>query len=207
MRFGLFWCILQYKLVSNSRMCYCYSHCLLSSSWKVDFWWNPVKCGVRYWCFVSFRSYTSLALNERGCLRKEIIDWSFFKWHETVALSLLFGVFSHTRKKRCGQFPIELLRKRGLTNMSIFQLSKTQSSFTCKEKKNTSSVYRESPLSVFSIQHLSLRTQITATYRAWFIIHKGLFRNSWDCNCNDKVVQYSKRTVMLSNFTFLQIMN
>lgn len=109
----------------------------LSSKLFLKSWFlvEHVKCGVRYWCFVSFRSYTSLALNERGCLRKEIIDWSFFKWHETVALSLLFGVFSHTRKKRCGQFPIELLRKRGLTNMSIFQLSKTQSSFTWRKKR------------------------------------------------------------------------
>jgi len=44
-------------------------------------------------------------------------------------------------------------------------------------------------VSVLSVHRLSLRKQITAIYRAWFIIHKGLFKNSWDCNCNDKVVK------------------
>ncbi|KAK2870670.1 hypothetical protein Q8A67_023197 [Cirrhinus molitorella] len=40
-------------------------------------------------------------------------------WHKTLAFPLLSGMFSHTRKKKCGQFPIELLHKRGLTNKTV----------------------------------------------------------------------------------------
>lgn len=41
--------------------------------------------------------------------------------HKTLAFPLLFEMFSHTRKKKCGQFPIKLHHKRGLTNKSLCQ--------------------------------------------------------------------------------------
>lgn len=181
-RFGLFgvYCA---KLLSDTFMCYfCVVH-------LIEHILNYV---VIYLCNHVYILHF-IGAKWAGILKrwKFIYRLKFLKWHKTLAFPLLFRMFSHTSKKKCRQFPIELLHKRGLTNKSLCQCPffSSQRPKAHLHEKNTSSVYRESPPSVFSIHHLSLRTQITATYRAWFIIHNGLFVNSWDCNCNDKVVQ------------------
>lgn len=105
------------------QSCFQIASCVIFVSiiWLNTYW---IKYVVIYLCNHNYILHILHFIGTKwaGILKEGNYRLKFFlKWHKTLAFPLPFRMFSHTSKKKCGQFPIELLHKRGLTNKSLCQ--------------------------------------------------------------------------------------